>query len=135
MAIGVPNQAPCAPPMPSSESQPMDTPVVTMTRIVFVQADGQERTVHAAPGRSVMQAATDAMVPGIAADCGGACTCATCHGYVDEAWVDRLPAASAEEWEMIDAGCLDVQPNSRLTCQIRLTEALDGLVVRMPPAY
>jgi ferredoxin, 2Fe-2S len=105
-----------------------------MTCILFIQPDGREQSVQGDPGQSVMQAAIGALVPGIVADCGGACSCATCHGYVDEAWVDKVPPPSAEEADMIDAGCLDVQPNSRLTCQIKLTEALDGLVIRLPPA-
>ena len=108
--------------------------VETMTRIHFIQPDGREQAVDANPGQSVMQAAIGALVPGIVADCGGACTCATCHGYGDEAWVDRVPPASADEADMIDAGCLAVQPNSRLTCQIKVTDALDGLVIRLPPA-
>jgi len=108
--------------------------VETMTRIHFIQQDGREQAVDANPGQSVMQAAIGALVPGIVADCGGACTCATCHGYVDDAWVDRVPPASPDEADMIDAGCLDVQPNSRLTCQIKVTDALDGLVIRLPPA-
>jgi 2Fe-2S ferredoxin len=103
-----------------------------MTRLLFVQPDGSEHAVEAQPGQSVMQAALGAMVPGITADCGGACTCATCHGYVDEAWLGRVPAPSADEADMIDAGCLDARPSSRLTCQIRITEALDGLVIRLP---
>ena len=81
-----------------------------------------------------MQAAIGAMVPGITADCGGACTCATCHGYVDEDWVARIPPACDNEAEMIDAGCLDAQPNSRLTCQIKVSETLEGLVIRLPPS-
>lgn len=105
-----------------------------MTRILFVQQDGSEQAVDVQPGQSVMQAAIGSMVPGITADCGGACTCATCHGYVDEAWVGRVPPPSADEADMIDAGCLDVQPNSRLTCQIRVTDALEGLVIRLPPS-
>ncbi len=105
-----------------------------MTRIIFVQPDGGEQPVDASVGQSVMQAAIGAMVPGIVADCGGACSCATCHGYVDEHWVSRVPAASPDELDMIDAGCLDALPNSRLTCQIRVTEDLDGLVIRLPPS-
>jgi 2Fe-2S ferredoxin len=80
-----------------------------------------------------MQAAVRSMVPGITADCGGACTCATCHGYVDESWVGRVPPASADELDMIDAGRLDALPNSRLTCQIKVSEDLEGLAIRLPP--
>lgn len=105
-----------------------------MTRIFFIQPDGREQIVDAHPGQSVMQAAIGAMVPGIVADCGGACSCATCHGYIDDAWTDRVPPASEDEAEMIDAGCLDVLPTSRLTCQIKLTPEMDGLIVRIPPS-
>lgn len=104
-----------------------------MIHVVFIQPDGRVQAVEAEPGQSVMQAAVNGMVAGITADCGGACTCATCHGYVDEAWVGRVAPASADEADMIDAGCLDVLPNSRLTCQIKLAEPLDGLVIRIPP--
>lgn len=106
---------------------------ITMTRILFIQPDGREQPAEAKPGQSVMQAAIGAMVPGIVADCGGACTCATCHGYVDDAWVGRVPPASADEAEMIDAGCLHTQPNSRLTCQIKVTAEMEGLVIHIPP--
>jgi len=105
-----------------------------MTTIIFIQPDGQQQSVDVTAGQSVMQAAIAASVPGIVADCGGACTCATCHGYVDEQWVARVPPASPDELDMIDAGCLDALPNSRLTCQIRLSEDLDGLVIRLPPS-
>lgn len=105
-----------------------------MIHVTFIQPDGRVRDVRAQAGQSVMQAAINGMVPGITADCGGACTCATCHGYVGEEWVDRVPPASADEADMIDAGCLDVLPTSRLTCQIRLDERLDGLVIRIPPS-
>jgi len=105
-----------------------------MTRIFFIQPDGREQVAEATSGQSVMQAAVGAMVPGIVADCGGACTCATCHGYVDDTWIDRVPPPSADELEMIDAGCLDTQPNSRLTCQIKIDDRLDGLVIRIPPS-
>ena len=105
-----------------------------MTRISFIQPDGRQQTAQATPGQSVMQAAIGAMVPGIIADCGGACSCATCHGYVEESWVARVPPASPEEVEMIDAGCLHALPNSRLTCQIKVTPDLDGLVIHIPPS-
>ena len=105
-----------------------------MTRIFFIQPDGRVQVAEARPGLSVMQAAVGAMVPGIVADCGGACTCATCHGYVDAAWLDRVAPPSADELEMIDAGCLDTLPNSRLTCQIKIEERHDGLVIRIPPS-
>lgn len=105
-----------------------------MTKITFVQADGERIETEGENGATVMETAIMNGVPGIVAECGGACTCATCHGYVDEAWVDRVPPATPDELDMIDAGCLDALPNSRLTCQIRLTDALDGLVIRLPPS-
>lgn len=105
-----------------------------MISISFVQQDGREQHALAQPGQSVMQVALGAMVPGITADCGGASTCATCHGYVDEAWVSRVPPPLAPEAEMIDAACLNALPNSRLTCQIKITADLNGLVIRLPPS-
>jgi 2Fe-2S ferredoxin len=105
-----------------------------MPLIVFIQPDGSTQQVEAAEGGSVMQAAVNALVPGIVADCGGACACATCHGYIDDAWVERVPTASLEEIEMIDGGCTDVRPTSRLTCQVKLTTGLNGLTIRLPPS-
>lgn len=105
-----------------------------MPQLIFIQPDGTEQHVQADIGQSVMQAAVDNLVPGIVADCGGACTCATCHGYVDDSWADRVPPGSEDELGMIDAGCFNVRPTSRLTCQLKVTEALDGLTIRLPPA-
>ena len=73
----------------------------------------------------------DNSVQGIIAECGGGCSCATCHVYVDPAWIDKLRQRSDLEVDMLDAAC-DLQPNSRLSCQIEVSEALDGLIVRMP---
>jgi 2Fe-2S ferredoxin len=91
-----------------------------MTRILFIPPDGTEQAVEAELDQSVMQAAVGVLVQGIAADYGGACTCATCHGYVDEASVTLVPPPSSSEAEMIDAGCFDVLPVSGLTCQIKV---------------
>jgi 2Fe-2S ferredoxin len=102
-----------------------------MPRITFIQHDGAEHTLEVAPGQSVMQAAMSNGVPGIIADCGGSCSCATCHVYVDEAWRDRLPAAEQAEKDMVECA-LHVQENSRLSCQIKVIDELDGLVVRIP---
>ena len=85
-----------------------------------------------AEGDSVMQTATGAGVPGIVAECGGSAMCATCHVYVDEAWADRLPPPLATELEMLECTAAERLPNSRLSCQIKLSAALDGLVVRIP---
>jgi len=102
-----------------------------MPQIIFISHDGREQEVVAAAGTSVMQAAVDNYVDGILADCGGACSCATCHCYIDEPWTDKLPPPDPMETQMIDCA-IDPQPNSRLSCQLELTEALDGLIVRLP---
>ncbi|MDT7929206.1 MULTISPECIES: 2Fe-2S iron-sulfur cluster-binding protein [unclassified Tepidimonas] len=86
----------------------------------------------AADGRSLMKAAVEAGIDGIAADCGGNLTCATCHVIVPDAWRDRLPPLSADEDTMLDYTAVERQPGSRLSCQIRLGPALDGLVVELP---
>ncbi|WP_028081000.1 2Fe-2S iron-sulfur cluster-binding protein [Solimonas soli] len=102
-----------------------------MPNILFIDHTGKEYRVQAEAGKNVMQIATENMVPGILGDCGGACSCATCHGYVDPAWLDKVDPKSEAEEMMLD-GALNVESNSRLTCQIILTDALDGLVVRLP---
>lgn len=102
-----------------------------MTKVTYIGFNGGEHVVDATPGSSVMQAAIDNNVRGIIAECGGACSCATCHVYVDEAWCSRLNKKSEEEEAMLEAVC-EPRPNSRLSCQIRVTEDLDGLVVTMP---
>ena len=102
-----------------------------MAKITFIEADGKEYQVEAQEGQSVMQAAMDNLVPGIVAECGGFASCATCHGYVEEAWTTKLPPPDAGEEGMISCA-FHVRPNSRLTCQLKVTPALDGLVVRLP---
>ncbi len=103
-----------------------------MTKIVFLSADGATRTqVEADNGSSVMEAAVRNGIPGIDAECGGACACATCHVYVDEEWTAIVGAPDPMEEDMLDFAS-DVRPNSRLSCQIRVTDELDGLVVQVP---
>jgi 2Fe-2S ferredoxin len=102
-----------------------------MPKITFVQPDGTEQTVEIAVGWSVMEGAVRSLVPGIDADCGGACACATCHVYVDPAWAAALPAKSEMEETMLDFAQA-VEPTSRLSCQLRVTSDMDGLVVRVP---
>lgn len=102
-----------------------------MARIRFIQHDGTEQVVEGEAGKSVMQTARDNMVPGIIGDCGGNCSCATCHGYVDPAWIHKLPPRSEGELVMLD-GVMHLEDNSRLTCQIKLTPELDGIVIRLP---
>ena len=102
-----------------------------MPKITFIQPDGTEQTVEIAIGWSVMEGAVRSLVPGIDADCGGACACATCHVYVDPAWAAALPAKAEMEETMLDFA-QDAQANSRLSCQLRVTSDMDGLVVRVP---
>ena len=102
-----------------------------MTKITFVDHQGTARTVEAEDGSTVMETAVRNAIPGIDAECGGACACATCHVYVDGAWRAATGERSAMEDSMLDFA-ENVADNSRLSCQIRVTDALDGLVVRMP---
>jgi ferredoxin, 2Fe-2S len=102
-----------------------------MTKITYVENNGNERTVDVVNGASVMQGAIDNNVRGIIAECGGACSCATCHVYVDDGWMQKVGPRSELEGDMLEA-VVDLQPNSRLSCQIPVSDALDGLIVRMP---
>jgi 2Fe-2S ferredoxin len=102
-----------------------------MPKITYVEFSGKEHAIEVKAGLTVMEGAVKHNVPGIDADCGGACACATCHVYVDAAWTDKVGSPSAMEESMLDFA-ENVEPNSRLSCQIKVTDALDGLVVRMP---
>lgn len=102
-----------------------------MPNITYIDAHGGSRTVAADAGSTVMEAAIRNGVPGIEAECGGACACATCHVYVDEAWVEAVGGPEPMEQDMLDFA-FDVRPTSRLSCQIRVRDDLDGLVVRTP---
>jgi 2Fe-2S ferredoxin len=102
-----------------------------MPSIKFIAADGTTQDVEVSAGTNVMQAARDNDVAGIEGECGGACACATCHCYIDETWVDKVDGASAVEKGMLDC-VIDPQPNSRLGCQVFITDALDGIVIRLP---
>jgi len=102
-----------------------------VAKITYVEHDGREHVVEVKNGLSVMEGAIRNNVPGIDADCGGACACATCHVYVDEAFLAKTGRASPMEESMLDFA-ENVQPNSRLSCQIRVSDDLDGLIVRLP---
>ena len=102
-----------------------------MAKITYIAHDGSSRTLEIKTGLSVMEGAIKNNVPGIDADCGGACACATCHVYVDEAWTDKVGPPSAMEESMLDFA-EGVKPNSRLSCQIKVSDALDGLTVTTP---
>lgn len=102
-----------------------------MAKIHFVDHSGETRTIEVENGATVMEAAIRNAIPGIEAECGGACACATCHVYVDDAWAEAVGAPSAMEEDMLDFAH-DVRPTSRLSCQIKMTDALEGLVVQVP---
>jgi len=104
-----------------------------MPKVTYVEYNGTPHTVDVPVGTSVMRGAVDNNVPGIDADCGGECACATCHVYVDAAWLPKvgLPEAGSQEASMLSFAAV-AQPDSRLSCQITMTEELDGLLVRMP---
>lgn len=103
-----------------------------MPSIIFIAHDGARREVQAAEGTSVMQAARAADIDGITAECGGSAMCATCHVYVDDAFAGALPPVGVVESEMLDCAASERRPTSRLSCQIKMTADLDGLVVRLP---
>ena len=102
-----------------------------MAKITYIEHDGTEHTVDVKTGLSVMEGAIKNNIPGIDADCGGACACATCHVYVDDAWGSKTGEKSAMEESMLDFA-ENVEANSRLSCQIKVTDDLEGLTVRMP---
>lgn len=102
-----------------------------MVDITFISHDGNEQTITAETGESLMLAATSNGVDGILADCGGACSCATCHVYIGEAWMNHVGAAGDTEQAMLEH-VLEPKTNSRLSCQVTITEALNGMQVELP---
>ena len=102
-----------------------------MVQITFIDSGGTPRTVGGEVGSTVMETAIKNSVPEIEAECGGACACSTCHVYIDEAWREKVGEPSPMEEDMLDFA-YNVQPNSRLSCQIKVTPALDGLIVSTP---
>jgi 2Fe-2S ferredoxin len=102
-----------------------------MAKITYIEPDGAHHVVDVPKGLSVMDGAKRFAIAGIDGDCGGACACGTCHVYVEEGGFDRLPSMDELERDMLDFA-FDVQPNSRLSCQIKVDDSLDGLVVRAP---
>jgi ferredoxin, 2Fe-2S len=102
-----------------------------MAKITFVQPDGKSQTVTAEAGMTVMEAAKKNLIDGIDAECGGACACATCHVYVDTAWLAKVGKPADMEEDMLDFA-FDVRDESRLACQIKVSDAIDGLVVKVP---
>jgi ferredoxin, 2Fe-2S len=102
-----------------------------MPKVTFIDFAGAARTVDVPQGTTLMRAATDNHVPGIDGDCGGNCACATCHLYVDPDWSARVGPRTASEEDMLNL-VAELQSNSRLACQITLTDELNGLIVRLP---
>jgi 2Fe-2S ferredoxin len=102
-----------------------------MAKITFIDSGGTSRTVDGEVGSTVMETAIKNGVPQIEAECGGACACSTCHVYIDEAWSEKVGELAPMEEDMLDFA-FEVKPNSRLSCQIKVREDLDGLIVRTP---
>jgi len=103
-----------------------------MPQVTYVEDDGTMHAVDVAVGHTVMEGAFRNGIQGIEAECGGACACATCHCYVDDAWIASFPSPKSEELEMLEFAKAEFRANSRLACQLTLTAAHDGLVVRLP---
>lgn len=102
-----------------------------MAKLIFIEHDGTQHDIELETGKSVMQHAADNLVPGIDADCGGECACGTCHVIVDAAWFDKTGAMNEAEQQMLEI-TPEKASTSRLACQIKVTDALDGLVLRLP---
>ena len=102
-----------------------------MVKITFIEFDKTEHTIDADEGMSLMEVALQNDVPGIDADCGGACACATCHVYVDKSWVEKTGEAEQMEQDMLDFA-FDVTEQSRLSCQVKVTDDLDGIIINLP---
>ena len=103
-----------------------------MPSITFIHPDGRRQQIEASAGESAMQAATRNDVSGILAECGGNAMCATCHVYVEDDWLARIPAMGGDEDALLDGAAAERRPNSRLSCQIKLAADLDGLVLNLP---
>jgi len=103
-----------------------------MPKITYIEHNGTEHVLDVPVGLTVMEGARDNGIPGIEADCGGACACSTCHVYVHPEWVEKLPKVDPMEEDMLDFAFQPDPKRSRLTCQLKVTDALDGLVVQMP---
>ncbi len=102
-----------------------------MPLINYIEADGNHHKADVAVGESIMQGAVDNMIDSVLAECGGACACATCHCYVDDAWVEKVPAADSSEKDLLEA-VVEPKENSRLSCQIFVTEEMEGFTVHLP---
>lgn len=102
-----------------------------MGRVTYIESNGERHQVNLENGQSIMQGALDNLIEGILGECGGCCSCATCHCYVDDAWLEKVGAPDDMEKDMLDS-VVDPKSSSRLSCQIQMSNDLDGLVVRLP---
>ena len=102
-----------------------------MAKIKYIEFNGNEHEIEVSNGLTVMEGAIKNKIPGIDADCGGACACATCHVYVDNKWIEKISPKDDSEEDMLDFA-FEVKSNSRLSCQITVSDELDGLIVNMP---
>ena len=111
----------------------LDLEEASMPKVTYIEYNGSAHVVEVPIGLSVMRGAVTNNVPGIDADCGGDCACATCHVFVDPAWLDKtgMPVSGSQEESMLSFAA-EAKPNSRLSCQVAMCEELDGLIVRMP---
>lgn len=103
-----------------------------MAQITYIEFSGTKHVVEVANGLTVMEGARDNNIPGIEADCGGACACSTCHVYLDDAWLEKTPAKDTMEEDMLDFAWEPNPEKSRLSCQIKVNDALNGLIVHLP---
>jgi ferredoxin, 2Fe-2S len=103
-----------------------------MPKVVYIEHGGERKEVDIPEGWSLMQGATLNGVEGIEGECGGSCSCATCHVYVDEAWVDKIPGMEDDEDQMLECTASEREARSRLSCQIKMTGALDGIILQLP---
>jgi len=102
-----------------------------MPKVTYIEANGQSHEVDLDAGVSLMQGAVDNMIEGIVAECGGSCSCATCHCYIDQQWLDKLEPATEMENDLLEC-VTEPKDNSRLSCQIVISDDLNGLVVHLP---
>jgi 2Fe-2S ferredoxin len=102
-----------------------------MPTIKFIEHSGTEHEIDIPSGLTIMEGATKNKIPGIDADCGGACACATCHVYIDNAWLEKIPQKEDGEEDMLDFA-FEVKDNSRLSCQVTVNDDLDGLIINIP---
>jgi len=103
-----------------------------MPKVIYVSHSGDRKEIDVPVGTTVMAAALKNGIDGIVAECGGVCMCSTCHVFVDEAFLSKIPPADDTEEAVLEIAAIERQPNSRLSCQIKVTEDLDGLIVVMP---